>query len=125
MPLTAPPEPRAPERSPAPSPPPRSPSRPAPGPGARSAVTASAPSTQPGAGRGRGRATWPPEEVSPKLSVYSGDQTATRPDRRGDPAREKSELGRSGGRRPETERAASPPLLALAFPARHRGSDLD
>lgn len=57
----------------------------------------------------------------PKLSVYSGDQTATRPDRRGGPAREKSELGRSGGRRPETESGLS--SLARPSPSRRATGD--
>lgn len=61
----------------------------------------------------------------PKLSVYSGDQPATRPDRRGGPAREKSELGRSGGRRPETESGlSSVSLLAPRLPGAPPGIGL-
>ena len=116
-----PPEPRAPERSPAAASTAALASRPAPG----SAVTASAPSTQPGGGEGAGGGQRGHRRKFPEVVGLFRRPAPTRPDRRGGPAREKSELGCSGGRRPKTESGfSSVSLLAPRLPGAPPGIGL-
>ncbi|XP_052514616.1 translation initiation factor IF-2-like [Budorcas taxicolor] len=122
-----PPNPAPLKEAPQPRPPPRSlPARPR-GPGARiggDCVRAEHPTR--GRGGGGGRATWPPEEVSRSCRFIP--ETSPRPGRIAEAAlRGRSRSWGAQGVGAPRPRAASPPspCSPLAFPARHRGSDLD